>query len=343
MPSVRDMTPKLMFIGKVVDERRTNEFVELGRQLGYHSAAQGAELVVGSDSPNTLDAAVVEGAANFARESGQHVPWTLYEPVDNRERYARIPDGLPLPSRRRFQRLETRWQAAHLMAVRECHAVIALGGHDNTLRACMAASERGKPVWPLPTLDGAAAEAFEDLSEKRWDRAHAASLRAAAPIAYLRSHAATASRWIALTLRSVFGRRSRDRRVYFLSYSHRNGAEADHVEVLLRRAKRGVLRDEVDFTVGKNLDESMEHAIEAADDVVVLDSTHAAESEWVDQEIIIARRRALADPARRLMGILLEGTPPRTALDRNVLHQVGTTRPERQDAVRTIVGQEPMR
>lgn len=331
-----------MFIGKYADRGTPEGFAEMGRALGYEAAAQGAEIVVGSDSPSTLDAAVVDGAAAFARSSGLSVPWSVYEPTDQRRRYEHVPEGLTSPRRQVFETSERRWQAAHLAAVRLADGVVAVGGHDNTYRAWKAASEYGRPVWPLPTFGGAAAEAFATLSIGRWDRAHAKALKAAEPALHARSAAAIAARWIAQALRSVFRRLRKPRRVYFLSHSRENLAEVDHVEVLLRREKRGVLRDERDFPPAAPLDQSMEQAIASADDVVVLDSSQAAGSGAVKKEIAIASRLVDAHgDARRLVGILLEGMPPRTSLDPRVLHLSGTTRPEREGAVRMLVVSEP--
>lgn len=331
--------PKLMFVGKYAEFGRPREFEEFGAALGAAAAAAGAEIVVGSDSQSTLDAAVVSGAANYGREQQVRVPWRLYMADDGKSRYPRTPAGMDEPVRETF-RSPTRWQAAHLEAVRAVDAVIAVGGHGNTHRACVAADAFGRSVWPVPLFGGAAQRVFLSMIGRGNDR-RSRELAAASGDFTRLSWTEIAEKLILRILGVLAMRPPKPRRVYFLSYARADEAAADQVEMFLHRKGRGVIRDEIDFPPGANLEESMRQGIAASDDMVVLDSERAAGRKWVGFELAFARSLAEHDANRRILGFLLDGMPPRTALDAGALHLEAKDRSERKQAVDTATSFEP--
>lgn len=335
--------PKLMFVGKFADYGSEKDFRRLGLCLGFAAAASGAEIVVGSDSPSTLDANVVRGAAMYGRETGKPVSWRVYAPSDGKSRYAQVPTGLREPVRETFES-PVRWQAAHLEAVRTVDAVVSMGGHDNTHRACIAADARGRSVWPVPMFGGAAQRVFLATVARAKDR-HAEEVAATGADFSLRSWKDIANRFIERIVRSLSAHPPKPRRAYFLSYASENKAAADQVELFLRRKDRGVVRDEVDFPPGANLEESMRMAILSTDDFIVLDSKRSAASVAVRFEIDFASSLKHVDQKRdrRLIGLLLEGMPPKTALDPAALHLKAKTRLERTAAVERIMDTEGQR
>jgi hypothetical protein len=335
---------KVMFVGKFGGTGGRSAFVRLGRELGYFTASEGFSLVVGSDSPSTLDAMALEGAAAFARETGTRVRWYVYEPADDKRRFVDVPDGLPPPHRMTLPSgPEGRWQIAHTQAARDSDAIIGLGGSTNTRRALRVAEEANRSVWVLPDFGGAAKERYSALTgNSARDKKHAKRLRSLAEgdksDPGRRAHALI--RGIGRTRRPA--KYQAPRRVYFLSYSRKDNNEANHVELLLRRKNRGVLRDEVIFSTGRNLDDEIKAAIAAADDFLVVDSDNAAQSADVTTEIQIAYALEQAGLSpERVMGVLLHGHPPKTALKPRTLHQDGSTAPLRQIAVDKIVDSEP--
>ena len=337
--AVDQAAPKLMFVGKQTEHGPHHDFQEFGEALGFEAAAGGAEIVVSSDNPATLDAAVVRGAARYGLEHGGRVPWRLYTADDNKVRFPRTPAGLRDPIRETF-RSPTRWQAAHLGAVRTVDAVIAVGGHDNTHRACVAADAHGRAVWPIPLFGGAAQRVYLSMIAKAQDRqgrelAAMGSDLARSPLKEL------ARKVIDRVLTVLSRRRPKPRRVYFLSYARADEAAADQVEMFLHRKRRGVIRDEIDFPPGESLEESMRQGIAASDDMVVLDSERAAGRKWVGFELAFARSLAEHDANRRILGFLLDGMPPRTALDAGALHLEAKDRSERKQAVDTATSFEP--
>lgn len=331
----------IMFVGRHADVGSMAAFREFGSALGFAAASAGAEIVVGSDNDATLDAAVVDGAARCGRERERPVPWRLYLPSDDTLRFPRVPRGLGPPVRETF-RSPTRWQAAHLEAVRGVDAVVAVGGHENTHRACIAAAARGRSVWPMPMFGGAAQRVYLTMISRRRDR-HARELAAAGADLAQSSWTEVATRLMARILDALVGRPRKPRRVYFLSHARTDEAAADQVELFFHRKRRGVIRDEVDFPPGADLHESMRQAIASADDVIVLDSDRAQGRDAVEFELAHARALAAHDATRRIVGFLLDGDPPRTTLGRGDLHLLARDRGEREAAVDKAVRFEPKR
>lgn len=337
--AVDQAAPKLMFIGKQTEHGPHHDFQEFGEALGFEAAAGGAEIVVSSDNPATLDAAVVRGAARYGQEHGGRVSWRLYTADDNTVRFPRTPAGLRDPIRETF-RSPTRWQAAHLAAVRTVDAVIAVGGHDNTHRACVAADAHGRAVWPIPLFAGAAQRVYLSMIAKAQDRqgrelAAMGSDLARPPLKEI------ARKVIDRVLTMLSRRRPKPRRVYFLSYARADEAAADQVEMFLHRKRRGVIRDEVHFPPGAGLETSMRQGIQGADDMVVLDSENAAKSDSVAYELEVARELSQDGADRRIIGLLLRGMPPRTQLDLGKLHLLARDRAEREQAVDKVTASEP--
>lgn len=328
-----------MFVGKQTEHGPRDDFQEFGETLGFEAAAGGAEIVVSSDNPATLDAAVVRGAARYGQEHGERVSWRVYTADDDKVRFPRAPEGLREPIRETF-RSPTRWQAAHLGAVRTVDAVIAVGGHDNTHRACIAADAHGRPVWPIPLFGGAAQRVYLSMIAKAKDR-QGRELAAMGRDLARPPLKEIAQKVIDRVLTMLSRRRPRPRRVYFLSYARADEAAADQVEMFLHRKRRGVIRDEVDFPPGEDLDESMRQAISSADDMVVLDSENSATSSSVSFELDYAGQLILDGTDRRIIGLLLRGMPPKTRLDPGKLHLLARDRDERAKAVDKVTATEP--
>lgn len=328
-----------MFVGKQTEHGPPDDFQEFGEALGFAAAAGGAEIVVSSDNPATLDAAVVRGAARYGFEHGGRVSWRLYTADDNKERFPRAPAGLRDPVRETF-RSPTRWQAAHLGAVRMVDAVIAVGGHDNTHRACVAADAHGRAVWPIPLFGGAAQRVYLSMIAKTRDR-QARELAAMGTDLARLPWKEIAQKVIDRVLNLLSRRRPKPRRVYFLSYARADEAAADQVEMFLHRKRRGVIRDEIDFPPGADLETSMRQGILGADDMVVLDSENAAKSDSVAFELDVAEDLTQDGSDRRIIGLLLRGMPPRTQLAPDKLHLPARDRAEREQAVDKVTASEP--
>ncbi|RZO49893.1 MAG: TIR domain-containing protein [Sandaracinaceae bacterium] len=328
---------RVFFIGSWVGSGDSSPFVEMGRELGRAAAYAGLRIVVGSETKGTLDRAVIEGAW----EAVPGVEWELFEPNDGRHRYTSY-DG-PRPSERvRFGRGDGRWEFPHLSAALGAHAVVALGGRANTRRALRAADARGVPVWPVPRFGGAAAKMLAALvdraSREDW-RPHDATV--------IRELAVPAPS-IGRVFREIVRSKPERRRSYFLSYAHEDCGQTDEVEMFLRREGRGVLRDETTFRPGNGLTEEARQWISAADDVLVMDSSRSALSEYVAAELAYAYElqdggRGSEQPnatGRRVLGVLLEEEVCCPGLRGDDLHVPGQDRQRRETAVKKLVKHE---
>ncbi len=75
----------------------------------------------------------------------------------------------------------------------------------------------------------------------------------------------------------------------FISYSHRDGTRARQVARLLEQTGSEVFLDEATLGLGEELATEIVKAIKKSDLFVLLWSHHAMKSEWVPQEIGIAK------------------------------------------------------
>lgn len=308
------------------------------------AALRGATLIVGSDRPSTLDRAVVDGASEAGRNSGRPINWEIVQPNDGQSRFREVPVGMSMPVRHSpEERGKHRWEYAHLQGVFRADAVVAMGGSSNTRRACRAAIERGVPTWPIPHFGGGALAAFLQLIRPQTEDAagHDRRVDEVALRATLAADLADIPRLLldAITRSLTWHLQGGHRHVYFISYAREDIKAADDVELFLRQQDRGVMRDETHFRLGKRLTEEVKQAIAASDDVIVIDSEVASNSEWVNKEIRIAQelQRTQGGNIDRIVGVLLEGYPPRTCIPEDDIHVPGRDRDARKAAVMQIV------
>lgn len=127
---------------------------------------------------------------------------------------------------------------------------------------------------------------------------------------------------------------------YFLSYSRSNAAEADHLESLLHRQARTVLRDEVHFEAGRDLNEAAAERIRSANTFVALWSKEYKRSSWCLGEL--SYFRDLADRSTVALRLVLVELDDEDILPRfaNVLRLPGGDRVRRELAVAKMVAEE---
>ena len=78
---------------------------------------------------------------------------------------------------------------------------------------------------------------------------------------------------------------------FFISYARERQADADHVEILLRRRKLRVFRDESDFGAGHIIPNAIREAIFGANVFIALWSAEYACSPWCFDELELALDR----------------------------------------------------
>jgi nucleoside phosphorylase len=168
----KEVGMKIMFVGSTHWSEHYRQpfdfpfktFKTAGQDLGYHAARRGHTILICSDSENTLDRWVMEGAKRFAQEVPQkRVSVVVYYPRRN--------DRVP-PYRGeefRLPNLDIRWSPhlrlkdeaysnlmPHLAMLDACDAIVALGGADNTFVDGCIASYRRNPALVVLGSGGAA-------------------------------------------------------------------------------------------------------------------------------------------------------------------------------------------
>lgn len=132
---------------------------------------------------------------------------------------------------------------------------------------------------------------------------------------------------------------SDEKHSYFISYSSENNDIADHVECLLRRHQRQVIRDESRFEPGNNIIDSIRQSISTVSTVVVIFSHDANESDYVRGEIEFARQQVKDGHIERMAFIQVDDSDP-SILDTGRLNLRGHTRANRVASVARLVETE---
>jgi hypothetical protein len=127
---------------------------------------------------------------------------------------------------------------------------------------------------------------------------------------------------------------------YFLSYSKKNSSEADHLEVVLHRNNRTVLRDETEIKAGEGVSKSIEAMIQQADTFVALWGKDYATSDWCPNELEYARNQQVngQKPTRIVLLTLDETKVPIRFVDS--LHLAGQDRRQRELAIHKLLKEE---
>ncbi len=181
------------------------------------------------------------------------------------------------------------WLVSQLAALKACHAVIALGGATARSASLLlkVAAEQSKPLLPLTFLEGAAAGIFEHLRYPLRDRL--------GDDIDILNDPTQIERAVELAERLASGNIpkgavGRPRRC-FVSYSRSRPAEADFVEVVLRRRNVEVYRDDRDFEPGSSILGEITGYIHHADIFISLWCQEYACSPWCFDELSIALQR----------------------------------------------------
>lgn len=128
---------------------------------------------------------------------------------------------------------------------------------------------------------------------------------------------------------------------YFLSYAWENVGEADHIESLLARNHRRVLRDEGQIEAGGEISDAVEKMIQQADTFIALWSEAYAQSTWCPNELEYARnRQAKGQKPERIVLITLDETEVRLRFT-TTLHLCGIDRRDRELSIQRLLQEEP--
>lgn len=153
---------KVLIVGSTHNkstESMRETFVEACRALGAALARADIEIVVGSDSANTADRYIVEGAATV---EGRHRVWIL-RPDSDETPFA---DQLAALSERIefvHKRLRGSWSAGRVPQIQAADAVLLIGGAGGTLTTGYVAPALERLVLAIASFGGAADELWPHL------------------------------------------------------------------------------------------------------------------------------------------------------------------------------------
>ena len=147
-------------------------FITACRQVGAALARAKFEFVVGSASPNTADARILEGPAEI---EGTHKVW-VFRPDEGPT--PKLPSGDTTKGRftAYYRRLRGPWAAGRVPQVQAADCVLLIGGARGTAQVGYAAMALEKPVLAIGSFGGSAAELWTQF-EPFYERLGATSER----------------------------------------------------------------------------------------------------------------------------------------------------------------------
>ena len=271
--------------------------------LGADIARSGHDLIVCSPFEDSIDLAILRGAASAAMRGRIDVHFPDAPQVREHVDSLQGDLGIGINALRHPGIVEDgtlnhyAWLLAQLSALDSANVLIAAGGRPGGTAEMLLrlAESRLFPALPIPRFGGAAAQSFDRQRYTLKDRLGDLD-------AWLHDAAPTASLNDVLTALvgplSVAGATLPAPRRVFLSYSHARAGEADQVEALLLRRGFTVTRDMESFQPDVAINTSIAQAIAAADIFVALYDAHYACSPYCYDELAQALERHAAHKIR---------------------------------------------
>ena len=314
---------KAMVIGGTPGEFVAQDASRESRNFGGVSefarclVADGHGLIVCSPYEGSADYAALQGIAEGKQTS--HVEIHYPDTKEIRQRVNEWVERLPNASVDRFphhppetdepEALQHAWLLSQLSALDRASALVAIGGRIGASAELLLklAHNRRRLILPLTSMGGASARFFE-AHRYEYDDAWGRDV----PILH---DANNFHRIPALLSKAKSGAAYREERATraFVSYARPQAAEADFVEMTLRRRGIDVVRDEATFEPGHAIPDAIRENIFSSSTFVALWSADYACSPWCFDEIEIALDR-LEKKQISLWILQIDGTrivPPR--------------------------------
>jgi hypothetical protein len=272
-------------------------------RIGSDVVTMGHDLVACSPFPASADLAAIRGAMNALPQAGRAAASIEIHCPANSDVLSVVAALTGPPPYSDFRLLthpisvgedggpnwEYTWLLSQLAALQASHAVIAIGGKPTgpaNLLLSLAITQ-SKPILPLAFLGGAAAQCLQTL---RWPlddlfKDRLASLYRPECVDF----AINLVEELAATKTALPKRGDPPR--FFISYPRNRPAEADYIEMTLRRRSLEVYRDERDFGAGRDLPHEVVDYIERSNVFVVVWCKEYACSPWCYDELEHALKR----------------------------------------------------
>lgn len=289
------------------DHRDFNEQMRLldesMERIGADLVTMGHDLVACSPFAGSADLAAIRGAIKALPQAGRSAPSIEIHCPAVPEVLSSVTALTGPPPHSDFRLLthpsaagehgglnwEYTWLLSQLAALQASHAVVAIGGKPTgpaNLLLSLAVTQ-SKPILPLAFLGGASAECLQAL---RWPLDDLFKDRVAS--LYRPECADFALKLVEelAATRTATPKRGDPLR-FFISYPRNRPAEADYIEMTLRRRRLDVYRDERDFGAGRDLPHEVVDYIERSNVFVVVWCREYACSPWCYDELEIALKR----------------------------------------------------
>ncbi|MEL7372178.1 MAG: toll/interleukin-1 receptor domain-containing protein [Myxococcota bacterium] len=316
-------------------------FRALCAQFGEKLAASKSTLIMGSTRTSTAGYHVLQG---FKRQAAK-TPDIELEVRLYRSEGAQY-DPLELPDNIRLQNFQYPIESgahpphqrlgARTASIIDADGAVIIGGHGGAAVTATLATATATPIIGLPQFDGIGAEVFHRIKYSLTPTQRAGLAIALDSPQNIDTAASAAFSFLA----SQSAPKTAVSPGYFISYAHSNAESADHIEVLLRRAHRTVLRDENASLVGKSIDRSLKELILQANVFVALCSQNYLNSEYCMGELEFACHiRDTVDKSVRVCILMLDDASPLRSLGALMLK--ADDRTHRELAVRKLIESEP--
>lgn len=339
---------RIMFIGSIPDHvPGTNQKIKkehkplftAARELGMHAAESGHRVLLGSSSPRSIDLYVAQGVKDFCMahpERTGHIE--LHRPENEPTMFEDMPENVHfLPYAHHVDPNSShKWIIAHVRATDCADVLITMAGSTSTRLVGYLAAERGKSVIAIPSFGGASEHLFQTLKYAYRDL----GIEAAELQSLLGSWQPKSAEKVIELACQLHAKGLTIPHSYFISYSWTDCAVADHVETLLRRENRPILRDEADLQAGGRISKKVESLIENCDTFLALWSKHYNSSSWCPQELeyTVNLQKSGGKP-RRIVLLRLDDTKlPLRQTDN--LYEQGQSRKDRELAVLKLIRRE---
>ncbi len=268
--------------------------------LGQELIKKGHDILVCSPFENSADFAIVNGItlSEIGPDSASvefHYPesefvkekiTTLCERLGLTPRLCAYPAPDLQESR---QSLRYAWLLAQLRALDKSHVIITVGGKANESAnlLLLLAEGRRHHVLPLTFLGGAATQSFQRRRYQLSDSLGDNHLHMLADPKFIHEIPSLLEKLVSGQSAHHDDRKAKH---FFISYARSRPAEADFVEMTLRRRNCLVIRDEHDFGAGRSLPNEISEYIYSSDIFVVLWCQEYACSPWCFDELDLALR-----------------------------------------------------
>jgi hypothetical protein len=313
--------------------------------IGYEAARANHHVLLRNvQSSNTVDRYVLEGIVQYCDETGKAANVELHLPEFYPLETGRLSAGVEFktfryPKHGGISPSVYPWfdfLVATVRAVDRCDIAITLGdGESVRMVGSLAASGR-KRVLAIATFGGSSGEVYMQNRNLYATTSSDNSVYSALSDPWQEN---SAKRIVALAERLIQQVSTRDRsHTYFISYCGGDAEIADHIELLLRRYGRNILRDETCLRLGESLPDSIAAMVSQCNTFLAIGSSKYSKSDWCKNELALAVERF--KPERIVLLMTDESQPPTQLASR--LRIKASSRDERRLAVERLIGEEPV-